>query len=273
MSRRSSSAGPGGVSLFPFLSILASIIGILTLMISLVSNIQDQPPAERDPEEAKRAAEHQKVQADIRRRRAELARVEAELAKRDGAFVELEELEDRRVLLRRKLPDAAEAPAKNADALLQKQVENLLDGIAALKKERPSLEAKLAELRAELARRKIKPDAVPPPVQIRPGGSGITRNTKAIFIECHASGVNILGRDGSRVPVSSASIQTEPALSKVMNDAKSARDSMVIFLIRSNGHWTYQNVAGWAESTFQIRTGKLPIPGSGAIDLSLFFPK
>jgi len=272
MSRRSSSAGPGGVSLFPFLSILASIIGILTLMISLVSNIQQQPPAERDPRDQQRAAEHREIQARLKARQSELARIEAELAKRDGAFVELEALEDKRVVLRRKL-DAAKAPAKNSDVILQKQVENLLAGIAALKKERPALEAKLAELRAELARRKIKPDATPPPVQIQPGGSGISRATKVVFIECHGAGVNILNRGGSKIAVSTAAIPTEPALAKAMNEAKSARDSIVIFLIRSNGHWTYQNVAGWAESTFQVRTGKLPIPGSGAIDLSLFFPK
>jgi hypothetical protein len=36
MSRRRSNAGGGGVSLFPFLSILACLIGILTLMIKLV---------------------------------------------------------------------------------------------------------------------------------------------------------------------------------------------------------------------------------------------
>ena len=67
MSRRSSSAGPGGVSLFPFLSILASVIGILTLMISLVSKIRDQPAKERDPQEVARAEEHAAIQREISR--------------------------------------------------------------------------------------------------------------------------------------------------------------------------------------------------------------
>lgn len=272
MSRRSSSAGPGGVSLFPFLSILASVIGILTLMISLVSNIQDAAPKERDPAELARAEEHAALQREIKKAGAELARIESDLKKRDGAFVELEELKDRQVVLRRQL-DAAKAKPARSDAELQKLVENLLAQIAALKKERPALEKKVAELKAELARRKIKPDSKPPPVVVQPGGSGVTRNTKVIFIECHGSGVNILRRGGPKVAVSTAAIKTEPALAKAMNEAKAAPGSLVLFLIRTNGHWTYQAAAGWAESTFQVRTGKLPIPGSGEIDLSFFDPK
>ena len=272
MSRRSSSAGPGGVSLFPFLSILASVIGILTLMISLVSKIRDQPAKERDPQEVARAEEHAAIQREIKTRTAELARIESELKKRDGAFVELEELQDKRVVLRRQL-DAAKAKPGRSDAELQKLVENLLAQIAALKKERPALEKRVAELKAELASRKIKPDSKPPPVVVRPGGSGVARGTKVIFIECHGSGVNILRRDGPKVAISTAAIPTEPALAKAMNEAKSTPGSLVLFLIRANGYWTHQTAAGWAESTFQVRTGKLPIPGSGEIDLSFFDPK
>lgn len=272
MSRRSSSAGPGGVSLFPFLSILASVIGILTLMIGLVSNLQDTVPNERDPVELARAEEHAALQREIKKAEVEQARIASELEKRDGAFVELEDLKDRQVVLRRQL-DAAKAKPMRSNAELQKLVENLLAQIAALKKERPALEKKVAELKAELARRKIKPDSKPPPVVVQPGGSGVTRNAKVVFIECHGSGVNILQRRGPKVPVSTAAIQTEPALAKVMNEAKSAPDALVLFLIRTNGQWTYQAAAGWAESTFKVRTGKLPIPGSGEIDLSFFDPK
>lgn len=272
MSRRSSSAGPGGVSLFPFLSILASVIGILTLMISLVSNLQDTVPNERDPVELARAEEHAALQREIRKAEVEQARIASELEKRDGAFVELEDLKDRQVVLRRQL-DAAKAKPMRSNAELQKLVENLLAQIAALKKERPALEKKVAELKAELARRKIKPDSKPPPVVVQPGGSGVTRNAKVVFIECHGSGVNILQRRGPKVPVSTAAIQTEPALAKVLNEAKAAPDSLVLFLIRTNGQWTYQAAAGWAESTFKVRTGKLPIPGAGEIDLSFFDPK
>lgn len=272
MSRRRSNAGGGGVSLFPFLSILACLIGILTLMIKLVSDIRDAGPQERDPEELARSEKFLAIEAQLKQRRAELAKIEAELKQRDGAFVELQDLEGRQVVLRKKLEGAKAKPGES-DAELQKRTENLLDQIAALAKERPSLEKKAAELKPELEKRKIKPDSTPAPVVVQPGGSGVTRNTPMFFIECHGSGVNILGKDGSKTAVSTAAITTEPALSKVMNEAKSARGSLVLFLIRGNGYGTYQTAAGWAEDQFKVRTGKLPIPGSGAIDLTLFQPR
>lgn len=272
MSRRRSNAGGGGVSLFPFLSILACLIGILTLMIKLVSDMRDAGPQERDPEELARSEEFLAIETKLKQRRAELVKIEADLKQRDGAFVELQDLEDRQVVLRKKLEGAKAKPGES-DAELQKRTENLLDQISALAKERPALEKKAAELKAELEKRKIKPDSTPAPVVVQPGGSGVTRNTPMFFIECHGSGVNILGKDGSKTAVSTAAITTEPALAKVMNEAKSARGSLVLFLIRGNGHGTYQTAAGWAEDQFKVRTGKLPIPGSGAIDLTLFQPR
>jgi len=272
MSRRRSNAGGGGVSLFPFLSILACLIGILTLMIKLVSDLRDAGPQERDPEERARAEEFLAIEARIKARQAELAKIEADLKQRDGAFVELQDLEGRQVVLRKKLEGAKAKPGES-DAELQKRTENLLDQIAALAKERPALEKKAAELKAELERRRIPPDATPAPVVVQPGGSGVTRDTPLFFIECHGAGINILGKDGSKTAVSTAAITTEPAFARTLNEAKSARGSLVLFLIRSNGHGTHQTAAGWAEDRFQVRTGKLPIPGSGAIDLTLFQPR
>ena len=41
-------------------------------------------------------------------------------------------------------------------------------------------------------------------------------------------------------------------------------------VIREDGLGAYARGAGWAESQYNLRTGKLPLPGKGRIDLSHF---
>jgi hypothetical protein len=60
MARRASSAG-NGVSLFPFMSILACLIGILTLMISVTIALKSMQTAGRGKEELTRAGDHQSL--------------------------------------------------------------------------------------------------------------------------------------------------------------------------------------------------------------------
>jgi hypothetical protein len=40
--------------------------------------------------------------------------------------------------------------------------------------------------------------------------------------------------------------------------------------VRKAGNENYLWAAGYAESKFRVRTGKLPMPNDGKIDLSLF---
>ena len=269
MSRRSSSAAGGGVSLFPFLSILACLIGILTLMIKIISDMKASENHGRDKEELARAEKFQSLQHDITKSRRELEKLKASLKSRNSAQSQLQELEEKRIVLRKQLADSQAAIPKESDDAMQKKVELMLAQIAALKKERPALEKKLEELRAELARRKIKPDTKAIPVVIQPGGTGGSRNTKLFFVECNGTGLVILDK-GAKTQVSTASITTDPALAAYLNKAKVDPNSMVLFLIRNNGASAYPVAAGFAESQFKLRTGKLPVPTQGEIDLSLF---
>lgn len=269
MSRRPSSAAGTGVSLFPFLSILACLIGILTMMIQIISEIQNQPESDRDPAELARAKEHQQLRADIRKQQAEIEKSMAMLKERNAALVELNELENQRIVLRQKLAEKDTRP-KESDAALQKLLERILAQIAALRKERPVLEKELAALKAELEKRKIKPDTKPPPVRINPAGSGLSANTRVVFIECNATGVTLIDASGKKTPVAAAAIATDSRLAAALNDLKSTRDHLVLFLIRKDGPTTYRDAGSLAESKFNLRIGKLPVPTDGEIDLSLF---
>ncbi len=270
MSRRQSSST--GVSLFPFLSILACLIGILTMMIKIISDIKAQESSGRDEQELARAKQFQQVNADIKKQEKELEKIKAVLKERNAALVELSELENKRIVLRKKLADAKAAPSQS-DAALQKMLEQIIDQIAALKKERPSLEKQLAELKAELERRKIKPDNKPQPVRINPAGSGISANTELVFIECNGNGLVILDKNGSKTPVSTATIETDGKLAGVFNQIKSSREHLVLFLIRADGHGAFRTAGAYAETKYNLRIGKLPVPTQGEIDLTLFLKR
>jgi hypothetical protein len=274
MAKRASNAG-GGVSLFPFLSVLACLIGILTLMISVTIAVKSLETAGRDKDELARAKENQALLARQRNLQKELAALKTTVKTHHAAAVELQELEDRRIVLRRKLDEqsALLKPPAPTDKALQKLVETVVDTIEALRKERPTLEKTLADLKAELERRKIKPDREPPPILVRPGGTGSANIALVSFVECDSSGIVIHRRNGPRTNVSLAAIGTDPAFNKFLEEAKGQRGSMILFLLRDTGNPAYVRAAGWAEHQFQLRTGKLPLPGKGEVDLSLFFKK
>jgi predicted RNase H-like nuclease (RuvC/YqgF family) len=270
MSRRQSSSA--GVSLFPFLSILACLIGVLTMMIKIITDLKSQETVGRDEQEMNRAKQHQQLRVEIKKQQQEIEKIKAVLKERNAALVELSELENKRIVLRKKLADEKAKP-KESDKALQKLLEQLLDQIASLRKERPQLEKELAELKKELERRKIKPDTKPQPVRINPAGSGLTANTQLLFIECNKNGLVILDKNGSKTNVSAATITTDGNLAAAFNRTKSAREHLVLFLIRADGSGTFRTAGAHAETKFNLRIGKLPVPTQGEIDLSLFLRK
>lgn len=274
MSRRASNAG-GGVSLFPFLSILACLIGILTLMISVTSAVKSMENAGRDKEELERAKQHQSLVSQQKKLRTEIEALKQQARKQNAAAMELDELDQRRIVLKRNLDDKSAELKKpdQTDKALQKLIETMLDNIAALKRERPSLEKKIAELKAELERRKVKPDNKPAPIQVQPGGSGTAHVNRVFFVECDSTGIILHRRGGQKTSVSLAAIGTDQEYNRFLDEAKRLQGSMILYLLRDTGNTAYQRAAGYAENQYKLRTGKLPLPGKGEVDLSLFFSR
>jgi predicted RNase H-like nuclease (RuvC/YqgF family) len=242
------------------------------MMIKIISDIKAQETNGRGEEELARAKQHQQIKVEIKNQEKELERVKAVLKERKSALIKLEELENKRIVLRKKLDDAKADP-KVSDLALQKLLEQIIDQIAALKKERPSLEKELANLKAELAKRNIKPDTKKQPVRINPSGSGITANTEIFFIECNGNGLVILDKGGAKKIVSAATIETDGKLASTFNSAKSSTKHLVLFLIRNDGNNAYKTAAVLAEGKYALRTGKIPIPTQGEVDLSLFLKR
>lgn len=271
MARRASSAGTG-VSLFPFMSILACLIGILTLMISVTVAVKSLETSGRGKEELERAKRHQSLISQQQKIRKETETLKATLKKHNSAALELDELEQREIVLRRQLDEKAARLAKpeQSDKALQKLIENILSNIEALIRERPALRKKLADLKAELDRRKIKPDTKPVPIQVQPGGTGSAHINRVFFVECDSTGIILHRHDDRKNSVSLAAIGTDQHYNRFLEEAKNKPGSMILFLLRDTGNNAYLRAAGWAESQYKLRTGKLPLPGKGEVDLSLF---
>ncbi len=260
----------GGVSLFPFMSILACLIGILTLMISVSMQVNQMNQEGQTDEEIARATANRDLRKKAEDARKEAAKLEERLVKEKSTIAELAKLEDHTIVLKIKLDEIQKAKTpEDTDASLQKLVENLKQEIARLKQERPPLEQKLAELMEELKKRKEPPKLVES-VIIRPGGVGTRGARNLFFVECTSTGIILHSDGGVFKPISTATIETSEEYSNLLEKVKRTRDSMVLFLIRKSGNPSYLWAAGIAETKYQLNTGKLPVPNEGNIDLSLF---
>lgn len=252
------------------MSILACLIGILTLMISVAVQVQERNKEKQTEEEYNRAVENR----DLKRKAGKLTKTAEELdrkiRKEKATVAQMEKLQDRRIALEKRLEELkkAEDPEKT-DAELQKLTENLRKEIAVLQKGQPPLNKRIAELRRELEKRENAP---PPPesVRVRPGGVGSRTARNLFFVECTSTGIVLHLEDGSEKRIAKGTFNTNPAYNEFLTRVKETRDSMVLYLIRKTGNESYLYAASFAQNKYDVDTGKLPLPNDGRIDLSLF---
>lgn len=274
------------VMLIPFLDILCSLIGVLILIIVVVCVAQTQKIKGRTKEDLALAQQYQSLlsqQKEQQRAAEELQRKIAEAERRllersaQGRQRQQELLakQQKLVELRKRLALAGEAERTRQEQAtrLQKAVEDLLAQIETLTREQPRQQAELDRLKQELAARQKKPDAKPPSVVVQPAGSGSGGGRALYFVEAAGSGIVLYKGKTERVRVAQAAVGEDRDYNAFLQSVKDAGGASLIFLVRRDGWSTYQRAAGWAEQSFGLVTGKLPIPGDGPIDLSSFDPR
>jgi seryl-tRNA synthetase len=261
------------ISLFPFLSILVCIIGALMLLILVMTIVQGVLGDRRDVEEVARASEADKLLKEAEERARNIQQWEGEKEKGDALHAELGTKREKFVVLTKKIEGTEEEKRKVefAQVAQQKELENMLLQIEMLKSEQAPLLADVEKLRAQLASRKATLEAKPRLV-VRGSGSGaIAANAPLFFVECNASGI-VIHNPAAPLHLSTGSIGLDPAYDDFLRHVASTPKAVVIFLLREDGLASYNRAAGWAESRFNVRHGKLPLPGQGEVDLSLFQP-
>ena len=257
-----------GVSLFPFLSILACLIGILTLMISVMSQLNTPDTAGQTEEDINRAKKRTQLITLAEGLEVEIVDLDERIKKERSSAALLQKLREQRATAEKKLQELGKMQGQSPDAL-RKATEQHRQEIASLVKKKQELEKKTKEIRDEINTRKSAPDP-PKSVQIRPGGSGNNRPSAVFFVECDDKGITLIrkGHKPQRVPTEQITKSSD--YRNFLTKIKSVRDPMVLYLIRRTGYSTYRWAAHEAIEKHGIRTGKLPLPNDGELDLSLF---
>jgi len=256
-----------GLSLFPFLSILACLSGTLIIIISALSAMQSQ-----------------KVKGDVASTNP-LAKQYMELQNQNSELLELVEKTEQTKRFQKQLLVLQEQnvaildilqgrkEAKVVNAALQRAVENLVAQVEEIKLDQEVEKKKIDALKKEIAARKINPEELRP-IHVKPAGSGVVGNRRLYVLE--ASGGTLIAHRYKQPPlrISQGSIGLDTKYNEYLREAAMNRtvgsDGLLLFLVRPDGYGSYQRGAGWAESKFKLKTVKVPIPDKGVIDLAQF---
>jgi hypothetical protein len=265
MSRRTKKSKQA-VSLFPFLSILACVIGTLTLMITALALGQMDTDEVASLEKFELAKERLKqLQDAIERLKQQIAQWErtADEDRKELAElrIKLDELQREKERLLSGAPEESEEPDMDIPVVDKDAHEKRM---AELAEELRRQEDRKKELLAELEKRGEPPKEAE--VIIQPSGTGV--DLQPHFVECAAGGI-VIYEGGDPVRVRRADLATDEAFVGLLDRIANNPKARVVFLIRDDGLATY-NAASAVATNHYARHGKLPVIGHGKIDLSLF---
>ena len=238
------------VSLFPFLSVLACVIGTLTLLIAATA-------IGRIASDAVDIEEYENLEDEIVRGRRQLAELTA-------ITEEIQTL------------DAQIDSAKDEQSELTKdagRARKILEREAPKRRTLAQNEDRARELEAALERARLKLDALvereramaTAPILIQPSGSGY--GLEPHFAECRRNGLVIYeGIERHRTEIATHRIDTSAEYRRFLRTVRLREGATVVFLIRPGGVPACDRAAVQARA---VRSGSIPLPGDGELDFSL----
>lgn len=271
MAKRSKDTG-ASVNLFPFLSILVCIIGCLTLIIVVLNLISMTKAEGREPEEIERAREYallkEKQEEDQKSYDELRAQIDALTQQNQDLLAKRQKL----TMLKEMLDSAEKIDAAREELIAKYQL--LLNANKQLNADEVILLAEIEALKKEIEERKLPPEAAA--LQVKPSGSGA--NTQPFFVEVADAMVLIhhsLTEPAIEVPAGSIEINED--FRKLLDTVAAKPYHTLILLVRGSDA-AVNNLAkvNSVVSSFNQRTGtelipgRLPLPGDGKVDLTLF---
>ncbi len=243
------------VSLFPFLSVLACVIGTLVLLITATATSQ---VASGGVDLERYEHLEQEIEAN-RKRLAELSGLANEL---EELLTNLEETRARGIALERERAVVREAIAQHAPLLAALREDE--SRLRELERElAPHSEASAARAQALAERKKRLSSAR---IRLKPAGSGYGLDPH--FVECRPEGIIYYeGLERRPVEVPTHHISASAGYRRFLRAAVFRTNATVIFLIRQGGVDAYQ----WASRVAQqhrLHYGEIPLVGAGALDFS-----
>lgn len=260
MARRRSS-GKKEVSLFPFLDILGCLIGSLILIITTVvlEQMDTKPVAE-----AAKIDDMKQQAAQQEQRKQRLEKQVAALAKQAGPA------EQRLVEARERVQEAMKKEAEARQKLAAAEQIVVVTpkppppaDTSALENERKKLDEEAAKIRAEIAARKKLPEQS---IVILPPSSGGGGPQRGVFVEA-AAGKVVVHEPPKPWEAPAGKLAGDPRVKKLLEQIAADKNAILTFLIRPDGINTYNELRKAAEVA-GARTGRVPLPGEGVLDLS-----
>jgi DNA-binding Lrp family transcriptional regulator len=255
------------ISLFPFLSIIASVIGVLTMMIATLAL------AQMDTKDVALIDEYESTARELTEAEVAVAELQKIIDDRIGldAAAVREDLKKNEKELARLLKELEEVQKQLKEQQTVKVVIPQLDpaqreSVASMQSELTALEEELAQLEKELSERE---EASQTKTSILPSGSGV--NFTPHFVECAAGSIVMHTVDPPKLIRAANMVNDKDFIALLETVANGVNDS-VVFLIRSDGLGTYYAARKLCTDR-GIRNGKLPVIGNGRIDLSHFAKK
>ena len=255
------------VSLFPFLSIIASVIGVLTMMIATLAL------AQMDTKDVALINEYESTTRELTEEELAVAELQKIIDDRIGpdAATLREDLKKNEKELTQLLKELQEVQKQLKEQEKVKVVIPQLDpgqreSVASMQGELEALQEELAQLEKELFERD---EASQTRTSILPSGSGV--NFTPHFVECAAGSIVMHTVDPPKLIRAANMVNDKDFIALLETVANGVNDS-VVFLIRSDGLSTYYAARKLCTDR-EIRNGKLPVIGNGRIDLSHFAKK
>ena len=262
MARARASAGPE-ISLFPFLSILACLIGALTILIVALS-VSEVLQGRKD-EAVARAEDYVALQDVIAEREAEITRKEDELRQTHASAMELAKLEPQLAEVQAELDSAQKDGAKLPPLL--RQLEEAKAERERVRDERRKVEAGLVagrETLGELARRKGKGL----PLKIL-STSSYFRRVAPVFMEARKEGL-VIHSPSQRGEVPRAGMVSNAKFQQAVEYVASKENRIIVFLVREDARSSFYQAQNFARANGAV-TSKVPLLGGGDLDLGEFF--
>lgn len=278
------------VSLFPFLDILACVIGNLILIITAV--VLEQVDTKPIAEAAEREAQKKQIEKDLQtvaQLQQQLERLQKENQSNDKRVQEakarLEKAEKDKLAARKKLLEAPPPPPPPD--------EKDLAGVKKRQLEIEELIKQIKEVEGKIAERKKEPEQS---ITIMPANRGGGQPRQPIFVEVNTQGLvihpdeknfkKVFGDEKPRsIPIDK--VGGDPNFKKLLDYTLADKRAIITFLLRPDAIGNYnkaRGVVGGFEKSNQNKlvvgilptgdkvlrslSGKVPLPGEGVLDFS-----
>lgn len=254
------------ISLFPFLSIIASVIGVLTMMIATLALAQTDTPdvamieeyeqKEKELNEAEERIEQLKI--EISKTNSSALKLREQRATLDITISELQDLLTELEEVEKKL-----AEQQDVEIVIPVVDAKLRETAADMESQADALNEELAQLEKELESRTSTSEAN---VTVLPQGSGL--DFKPHFVECAADSI-VMHHVNPPKRIRVNDLTTDETFLDLLNLVANGTNDSIVYLVRNDGLNTYNRCKKICDDR-EIRNGKLPVVGQGRIDLSAF---